>query len=104
MEQNKLIEANKNKFSFSKLDPNVISDLRQSHFSLGHAKANYTSVSHTQFDDKSIKNNDNSNRFSNLGNSLRQQHYSLGDSKPDYKTETQIKFVAMEQKPEHMYK
>ena len=100
MDQNKLIENGRGINAQMTLDPNIKADLRASHFTLGHAPTTYSSISNSQFYDKS-KMIYKPKEDSNLGANLRQQNYSMGHSKLDYKTENQLKFGTIEFKPEN---
>jgi hypothetical protein len=100
MDQNKLVENQRGGSVKMELDPNIKADLRSSHFTLGHAPTTYSSISNSQFYDKS-KMIYKKEGESNLGFALRQQNYSMGDTKLDYKTENQLKFEKQEQRPEH---
>jgi len=101
MEQNKLMERNPSHNARMQLDPKIKDDLRSSHFSLGHAPIVYSSMSNSQFYDKSRLAPKHSEENGNMGHLLRKENYSMGNTKLDYKTETSNKFMNVEQKPEH---
>ncbi len=99
MEQNGLIERNKGKETRVSLNSQVKSDLRASHFSFGHGPIEYSSISSSNYYDKSKMINKREGE-SNLGESLRQQNYNLGSSKLDYISEAKMKFASPERRPE----
>jgi hypothetical protein len=89
MDQNKNVENNR-KIEKVKLDPAIISDLRASHFTLGHEPTLYNSIARTQFVDKS--NNIYQVEDNGLDGLLKKQSYVLGNSRVDYRSEMDIKY------------
>ncbi len=100
MDQNKLMQSNNGATGRIVLDPQILTDLSKSNFTLGHAPTTYSSMSNSSFYDKSkMANKPESDLV--LGQQLRQQNYSMGKTKLDYNTETQSKFQSRDQKPEN---
>jgi hypothetical protein len=97
MDQNNNIE-NKRSVSIASLDYDVKNDLRKSHFIFGNSEPNYTTMSKSEFYNKS--NIQTTNPFYSGANAksiekaLRSHNYILGNDKPEYKSETGAKYIS----------